>query len=447
MELAADRPDAFCWVDDYLAHVRPLFDVRRDDDLLIVLPNRAVKLNRSGQAILSFLKQGGSIDALLARLGTDRRRRRDLFYFLCDFRSLINGCLGEGRSRRAVRVIPHPEQFNRLPVLSEVAVTYRCNLRCRFCYAACGCRSSQDGPGREMTTGEVVRVLEIIRRDAKVPSVSFTGGEPLLRDDLEALTAAAVRIGLRVNLITNASLLSGTDRAGRLRAAGLSSAQVSLEGPTADVHDELTRVAGSFDRTLAGLDCLRRAGLHVHTNTTVNAANAEHLEDLVRLAAELGLARVSMNLVIPTGSAADLSLQVPYRDVGRIVRRARAEARRRGVELLWYSPTPMCLFNPIAEGLGNKSCAACDGLLSVSPTGDVLPCSSYREPVGNLLAEPFEQVWQSARALFFRRKQYAPPPCDGCEDFLACAGACPLYWAAMGIDELHAAGRTAHAPA
>ena len=445
MTHAPDLDGAFGWVDDYLAHVRPLFEVRAEDDLLIVLPNRAVKLNRSGLAILSFLKRGGGVEDLLRRVADDRARRRDLFYFLCDFRSLMTGCLGEGRGRKAVRVVPHPETFNRLPVLSEMALTYRCNLRCRFCYAACGCH----GPGAEgegeMTTAQVVRVLEVIRRDAKVPSVSFTGGEPLLRGDLELLTAAAVRIGLRVNLITNGSLLAGTGRARRLREAGLSSAQVSLEGPTAAVHDGLTGVSGSFDRTLAGLAELKAAGLHVHTNTTVNTANVAHLRGVVRLAAELGLARLSMNLVIPTGSAADLSLQVAYRDIGEIVRGARAEARRLGVEFLWYSPTPMCLFNPLAEGLGNKSCAACDGLLSVSPSGDVLPCSSCAEPVGNLLREPFERVWASARAAFYRRKEYAPPECSGCEDFRACAGACPLYWSAVGTAELREAGRCAHA--
>jgi radical SAM protein with 4Fe4S-binding SPASM domain len=129
-------------------------------------------------------------------------------------------------------------------------------------------------------------------------------------------------------------------------------------------------------------------------------------------------------------------LQVSYRDAGPLVRAARQAAREAGIEFLWYSPTPMCLFNPIAEGLGNKSCAACDGLLSVSPAGDVLPCSSYPEAVGNLLRQPFRDVWNSARAAFFRRKEYAPEECAGCEDFGPCAGACPLYWAAMGTAEL-----------
>jgi len=272
-----------------------------------------------------------------------------------------------------------------------------------------------------------------------VPSVSFTGGEPLLREDIEDLIAAARRVGLRPNLITNATL-ADAERALRLRDAGLASAQVSLEGPTEAVHDGLTGVAGSFRSTLAGLDALRKADIHVHTNTTINAANAEHMEALVDFVAELGMERMSANLVIPSGRA-DRTIQIPYSEIGRIVEAVRDRARQRGVEFLWYSPTPMCLFNPLAMGLGDKSCAACDGLLSISPCGDVLPCSSYPQPVGNLLEQSFAEVWNSAQAVFFRRKQQAPAECAGCEDFVACAGACPLYWSAMGVNELQTARR------
>jgi len=436
----------FAWVDDYIAHVGRHFDLREEDKLLIVMPNKAVKLNDSGLKILRFLKAGGSIRQVLERLG-DAERRRELFYFLCDFRSLLSGCLGEGRGRKAVQTVPAGSSFNVLPVLSEVALTYRCNLRCRFCYAGCNCRGAAGQGGWEMTTEQVIRVLRLIRHEAKAPSVSLTGGEPLLRDDVVQLTAEAVRTGLRVNLITNGTLLAGNDLAGRLRDAGLSSAQVSLEGPNADVHDGLTGVAGSFDKTLAGLAKLREAGIHVHTNTTINTANCDHLVDLVQLVAGLGLRRMSMNMVIPAGTAGDLSLQVSYSQIGSIVKRVRQAARQAGVEFMWYSPTPMCLFNPLAEGLGNKSCAACDGLLSISPAGEVLPCSSYPESVGNVLDTPFEQVWRNARAEFFRNKRYAPTQCSGCEDFVACAGACPLYWSAMGTGELARARRDADAAA
>jgi radical SAM protein with 4Fe4S-binding SPASM domain len=210
----------------------------------------------------------------------------------------------------------------------------------------------------------------------------------------------------------------------------------------------LTNTPGSFEKTVKGIAALQQAGVHVHTNTTVNALNVDHLEGLVEFAAnELNLPRLSMNLIIPAGTASDQELQISYSHIGPIVERIRRKARECKIEFMWYSPTPMCLFNPLAAGLGNKSCAACDGLLSVSPAGDVLPCSSFPEPVGNLLTETFTTVWNAARAKFLRSKSYAPVECKGCEDFTACAGASPLYWSAMGTSELAGIGRNRHAVA
>jgi radical SAM protein with 4Fe4S-binding SPASM domain len=74
----------------------------------------------------------------------------------------------------------------------------------------------------------------------------------------------------------------------------------------------------------------------------------------------------------------------------------------------------------------------------VGPAGDVLPCSSFdhAESLGNLLQDPFEEVWQSRAALFFRAKQMMPPPCHHCPDAAVCQGACVLYWRENGLAEL-----------
>jgi radical SAM protein with 4Fe4S-binding SPASM domain len=118
------------------------------------------------------------------------------------------------------------------------------------------------------------------------------------------------------------------------------------------------------------------------------------------------------------------------------VQRAAAAA---DVEFLWYSPTPLCLFNPILADLGNKGCSACDGLLSIDARGRVLPCSSCEDPVGDLLREDFSAIWQGARAARYRNKELAHPACRACEHFPFCHGACPLYWNHFGFDELVAA--------
>ncbi|MCB0293384.1 MAG: SPASM domain-containing protein, partial [Calditrichaeota bacterium] len=97
---------------------------------------------------------------------------------------------------------------------------------------------------------------------------------------------------------------------------------------------------------------------------------------------------------------------------------------------------PMCMFNPVSHGFGNKGCSACDGLLSVGANGDVIPCASYDESVGNLLREDFGDIWQSQRARQFRTKFWAHSKCQNCDQLPICHGGCPLYWRQMGYGEL-----------
>ena len=431
------------WIDDYVARLRGYVVVRAEDALLIKVPNEAHKLNPAGVAILGRLLDGEPVESLWRSFGGGDEVRRDLYDFFIGLKQVLQGCVDEQRPPAAVVRRPFALGFSTLPILSEVALTYRCNLRCRFCYAGCGCHREEATP--ELPTEAVKRILEVIRRDAQVPSVSFTGGEPTLRADLPELVRHATGLGLRVNLISNGTLVDAA-LAARLSAAGLASAQVSLEAPEAGCHDALTGAVGSFARSVAAVGHLRAAGVRVHTNTTINRENLGLVARMPEFVRGLGLERFSLNLVIPAGSAGDgagragcgpsRDLNVRYTELVALLPEVAARARRAGVEFMWYSPTPVCVFNPVAHGLGNKGCAACDGLLSVSPTGDVLPCSSWPEPVGNLLAEPFTTVWRSRRSAEIRAKRSAPDGCDACEDFALCQGACPLYWRHFGCGEI-----------
>ncbi len=429
------------WVDELVKSAGPHLVLRPEDELLILVPNRPVKVNRTALRILgAMLDEGLGIADVLAREGDGPRRRTEIHHFFADLRSWLDGSIGEGHGRRAVVQEPFTADFCRYPVLAEVALTYRCNLTCGFCYAGCGVAGLPEGWSEDevMSDDEVCRVLEIVRRDARCPSVSFTGGEPTLRPGLPRLVRHAKGLGLKVNLISNGQRLD-EERVAALAEAGLDSAQLSLEGPTAATHDAIVGKPGAYDRLWNGVERLRAHGVRVHTNTTLSRRNLDAAGAIVDLVADRGLERLTMNLVIPCGTAGSQpDLGVSYREIGDHVLRLRARAGARGVELVWYSPLPLCLFNTIAHGLGNRGCAAADGLLHVSPAGDVLPCSSFghAESLGNLLREPFEQVWQSRAARFFRAKQMMPPGCESCPEAAACQGACVLYWRERGLEEL-----------
>ena len=422
------------WVDDFMTRAGGAMFLREEDRLLIVAPNKSFKLNEMGLTVLKPLLAGAKVAQALPGIEDDAEKCRQVNDFFMGLNALCQGKLCESNPGAGVDIQRYARPHNTLPVLSEVAVTYRCNLDCVFCYAGCSCVKAPDKG--EMTLAQIEKVLDIIRHKAKAPTVSFTGGEPTLREDLPDMIRYAARLGLRTNLITNAAAINER-KALALKDAGLMSAQVSVEGPDAATHEAMTRQPGSFSASLRGLAALRGAGIHVHTHLTIAKPNHDRLLDYVDFVKGLGVARFSMNQLIPTGTGAlREDIWIRYDEVGPMIEAVRKKSRRAGVEFMWYSPTPLCIYNPIAAGLGNKSCAACDGLLSVAPDGGVLPCSSFGEDVGNLLENEFETIWNGPRARFWGNKDYAPPRCKECDDFDACACACPLYWDAVGYGEL-----------
>jgi radical SAM protein with 4Fe4S-binding SPASM domain len=163
------------------------------------------------------------------------------------------------------------------------------------------------------------------------------------------------------------------------------------------------------------------------------------------VAQELGSEYLSMNMVIRTGSAVGVP-DITYSEIGELALSLKARAEEQGIRFVWYSPVPYCLFNPAAQGLGGQSCAAADGLLSIAPNGDVLPCSSFEHGIGNLLREDFETIWYRRSARYWRNKEFLPPGCRECELADMCCAACPLYWDERGdLAEIVPFMRPAHA--
>ncbi len=425
------------WVDEFIHNVGPYIFVRTEDNILIKRPNQAQKLNAQGAQIMKFLLDGGKIAGIVRGLGGDHAKLEQVALFLHGVRGFLEGNIVADSGHPGVEVEVFNRHFSDLPILSEVAITYKCNLRCVFCYAGCNCTTQPVNDEKVMTVEEIRQVLYKLWHEGRVPSVSFTGGEPTLHKQLPELIAYAKELGMRVNLITNGTRINA-DLARRLADAGLDSAQVSLEGTSSEIHNLVTQGQSSFDKTVAAVGHLKAVGIRVHTNTTINRMNVHEMPDMPRFVREvLDNERFSMNMLVPTGSAiVHPDLIVRYTEIGDWLQRIQEQSKVHDVEFLWYSPTPMCMFNPIPAGLGNHGCSACDGLISVAPNGSVIPCASYDDEVGSLLDNHLVDVWNGEKAKGYRDKALAHPQCRDCSQFDICNGACPLYWRELGFDEL-----------
>jgi radical SAM protein with 4Fe4S-binding SPASM domain len=437
------QPEAgrYARIDSFVASTREAIFIRRADRLLMIRPDKTLGLNQSAVEILAGLYARGAAGAeavladLAGRLVVEPAR------LLTDSEALVEAVgamLNEDFSPRpSLRFSSFERSRVAFPTLAEIALTYGCQNRCRFCYAASPDREKQH---RLMDTAQVCRVMDKIYHQAHVPSLSFTGGEATLRPDLPKLITYGQRLGLRVNLITNGLRAADPDYARSLVEAGLASAQISLEAADAGLHDHITGRSGSFEQTVAGVKNLKRLGIHVHTNTTLCAQNLEHADALIRfVAGVLGNQTLSMNMVIRTGLAqqGQAEVGVSYTQVAARLPDLQSLAAEIGIRLVWYSPIPYCIFNPVAHGMGAKACACIDGILSVNPAGQVLPCSSFEDGLGSLLDQDFESIYANRKARYWREKRFLPSVCADCPDADVCGGACPLYWDAAGsFDEL-----------
>jgi MoaA/NifB/PqqE/SkfB family radical SAM enzyme len=179
----------------------------------------------------------------------------------------------------------------------DIKTGFQCNNRCRFCVQ--GDKRFQH-PDR--STDEVKALLEQGRRDAD--EVVFTGGEVTIRGDLPELVRYARELGFRtIQVQTNGRMLSHVPFAACLVEAGVTEFGPAIHGPSAEVHDALTRSPGSFRQTVKGVRNVKRLGMPVIINSVVTQANYSLLPQMARLFVGLEVDQFQFAFVHPLGTA------------------------------------------------------------------------------------------------------------------------------------------------
>ena len=203
-----------------------------------------------------------------------------------------------------LRIFPQLARFvfkrylsgKKVPVTVMIALTYRCQCDCAHCSAS---ELATGGP--ELTTAEIKKLISGAREMGS-PKIGFTGGEPLLREDLPGLVAWAGGLGLSVSLDTNGILLSAY-AAAALKKAGISNINVSLDSADARRHDRLRKYEGSFDAALNAVKNCAAAGIPcvISTYITDKAIAEGRLDALIGTARALGASGVRVLFPVYTG--------------------------------------------------------------------------------------------------------------------------------------------------
>jgi len=268
-----------------------------------------------------------------------------------------------------------------IPLSVHVDLTMACNERCVHCY-----RVIEDR--RELTTEELTSLLADLAR-AGTLYLTFSGGEIFLRRDLFALIAEAKRLRFDLRLKTNALLLTAA-RARRLRELGVRQVDVSIYSAEAAVHDAVTQIPGSLERSLAAIGHLREAGVQVKLNCPLMRSTVGGYRAVRALAERLGVA-CGIDPMITARNDGDLA-PVPL----RIGRGEMAQVLREGAAEL--EPAPSCA--PAARtDLDEIACGAGHNAAYVSAYGDVTPCVAMPVVCGNVRDTPFAEIWADSRRM------------------------------------------------
>ena len=275
---------------------------------------------------------------------------------------------------------------------------WHCNQKCLHCYAA----GQPMGETPELSTEQWKTALALLRK-ANIPQVTFTGGEPTLREDLVELVQAAAWFVTRLN--TNGRLLTPQLCAG-LYEASLDSVQVTLYSAEGNIHNQLVGTNG-FNDTVQGIRHAVEAGLIVSVNTPLCSLNTHYAETL-RFAHSLGVRYATCSGLIPSGSACgqeSRATALTPEQLTEVLRQAVDTAEELGMELDFTSPG--WLDEETLRSLGLNlipSCGACLSNMAVTPDGKVVPCQSWLsdEPLGDLLHDDWADIWNSPRCAAIR---------------------------------------------
>ncbi len=314
------------------------------------------------------------------------------------------------------------------PFLVALNLTRRCNLACEHCYLDAGTRS--DGTADEMTTAEVTALLDDIAALGDETMVVLTGGEPLLRPDIETIARHGADLGLMVVLGSNGTALDDS-RVATLMAAGVRGVGISLDSLDPEWHDGFRGRPGAWEKAMAGIDACRRGGLGFQIHFSVSEDNAAELDDMIDFARSSGALVLNVFFLVCTGRGerfSGISVETYDRVLERVTKAAHDEPgllvrakcaphfRRLAIEL-----DPAWAITPM-HGYEAGGCLAGSRYCRVTPEGEVTPCPYIEEAAGSLRQTSFAEIWRSSELFARLRQPELGGRCGACEYRRVCGG-------------------------
>ena len=310
--------------------------------------------------------------------------------------------------------------------------TRNCNLSCRHCRASATC-----GPyAGELDTEHSLQLLDQIAQVGK-PIIILTGGEPLLRPDIFEIATHGTKLGLRMVMAPNGTLIT-EETARRMAESGIQRISISIDGADKQSHDAFRGVEGAFDGALRGARLAKEAGIDFQINTTVTQVNMDQVPQILELAEAIGAVAHHIFLLVPTGRGKDMadqaisaddyettlnwfydrqkvtSLQLKATCAPQYYRVLRQRAKKDNISITFQT-----------HGLDavTRGCLGGISFCFVSHVGVVQPCGFLELNCGDVTKDTFPHIWENS-AIFNDLRDFGKlkGKCGRCEYRRVCGG-------------------------
>ncbi len=345
--------------------------------------------------------------------------------------------------------LQRPQRFY-APLMVVWNLTRRCNLRCKHCYETAG--PLRHGADDELELDEKLEVIDQLA-ESYVPTLSFSGGEPLSHPHFWPVAEAAREKGLYLSLNTNGTLIT-PEVAARLAKLDFAYAGVSLDSAFRDQHDEFRGVTGSWDRTVEGIRHLADHSVDTILSFTVTNRNYTQLPAMFRLAEELKMSKVMVYNFVPTGRGREnlqydltaeqreeaLDMIYEYSESGGSVCSTAPQYGRKCAEMGHPELTPLAhtgsgkakSLQILAEIVGG--CGVGRAYLALQPDGVVTPCVYMPDVrIGSIREDSLLNIWKNSDLLAsLAAHEDLKGNCGVCEHRAVCGGCRARAYAYFG---------------
>jgi len=300
----------------------------------------------------------------------------------------------------------------------------------------------------DFSTEEAFRILDDISSYAK-PVVVLSGGEPLLREDVFEIARYGTERELRTCLATNGTLVTD-DICELIKASGIKIVSLSLDGSEESIHDNFRNQKGAFVGSIKAARLFRQHGIEFIINSSFTKRNQEEIPKVYQLAKELGATAWYMFMIVPTGRGADIMNELISKEDYEEVLEWHYQMEKDEKDML-VRPTcaphyyRIVLQKSKEEGAkferrtlkfstgGAKGCIAGQLICLIDVDGNVLPCSYFPKPAGNLREKTFKKIWEHSE-LFKELRNFKgyKGKCGSCEYLTVCGGCRARAYAVYG---------------